>query len=581
MALAAALLGVFAPLGRLAAQTVRGTVTDGTGRGVAGAMVLLLDSTSTIVGRTLTAERGDYRLTAPRAGRYRVRTLRIGFQPELTAPIDVQAGAVITTPILLAGVRVALDTVRVERRSACRIIPAADASALATVWNQAMTGLTASTLTSGLRGLTATTRRVERTLDANGRRVRTEQATIRTDVVTQPWKVVPADSLRIRGYVTQDLSGGYTYDGPSLEVFTAPAFLEDHCLQLVRSSDSTEVGVRFDPVPERRRRSELSGTLWLTRASAQLRRLTFSFLNVPNAPQAASQVAGGDLQFAQLPDGSVVIAGWELRMPQLERLAARAISAYVAEVVSTGGELLLLRRGADTLYTSTTVAIAAAEASAALAPPLVEAPRLLATVPKVSTAASASETAPPPPGPRDAASAAAAAGQALRAVTVVADRPDPGLADFEANKRVGLGHFLTRDDLAKQEGRKLSDVLLTVPGVGLVQGSGSRAWILSRRYIAPIRNLGGRNTVGAPGDPSYLPTKQEAVQGIVAGCYAKVYVDAMLMNPTTPAEPFDVNGIAPDRIQSVEWYASPAQTPSRYTTLNSPCGVLVIHTRRP
>ena len=68
---------------------------------------------------------------------------------------------------------------------------------------------------------------------------------------------------------------------------------------------------------------------------------------------------------------------------------------------------------------------------------------------------------------------------------------------------------------------------------------------------------------------------------MVAGCYAKVYVDAMLMNPTTPAEPFDVNGIAPDRIQAVEWYASPAQTPSRYTTLNSPCGVLVIHTRRP
>jgi hypothetical protein len=52
------------------------------------------------------------------------------------------------------------------------------------------------------------------------------------------------------------------------------------------------------------------------------------------------------------------------------------------------------------------------------------------------------------------------------------------------------------------------------------------------------------------------------------------------MNPGRPTEPYDVNSIAPDQIESLEWYASPSQTPSRYNNLNSVCGVIVIHTRR-
>jgi hypothetical protein len=144
----------------------------------------------------------------------------------------------------------------------------------------------------------------------------------------------------------------------------------------------------------------------------------------------------------------------------------------------------------------------------------------------------------------------------------------------------GLGHFLTREDLAKQEGRRMSDIVALMSGVGIVQGRADRGWIVSRRYIIPL------NTVCIPGreQPNgsvYVPSTPEKTQGMKCACYAQVYVDGALMNPGKPTEPFDVNTIPPSQIEAVEWYSSPSQTPPRYARLNSACGVYVMHTRRP
>ena len=43
---------------------------------------------------------------------------------------------------------------------------------------------------------------------------------------------------------------------------------------------------------------------------------------------------------------------------------------------------------------------------------------------------------------------------------------------------------------------------------------------------------------------------------------------------------FDINTIPVADIEAVEYYASAAETPSKYATLDSQCGVLVIHTLR-
>lgn len=66
-------------------------------------------------------------------------------------------------------------------------------------------------------------------------------------------------------------------------------------------------------------------------------------------------------------------------------------------------------------------------------------------------------------------------------------------------------------------------------------------------------------------------------------CYSLVYLDRALVyrGSTMAAEPlFDLNSISIDQVESIEFYAGASQTPFRYSTLNSQCGVLVIHTRR-
>jgi hypothetical protein len=83
------------------------------------------------------------------------------------------------------------------------------------------------------------------------------------------------------------------------------------------------------------------------------------------------------------------------------------------------------------------------------------------------------------------------------------------------------------------------------------------------------------------GQRYYTPTASEASRGLKCACYAQVYFDGMLMNPGTPTEPFDVNSIPMTQIESIEWYSSPSRTPGKYNRLNSGCGVLVFHSRRP
>src|ERR1041384_5914403 len=66
----------------LAAQPGRGVAVDPTSRPLSGVVVLLMDSATNIAARALTNERGEFRLTSPRPGTFRVRALRIGFRPE-------------------------------------------------------------------------------------------------------------------------------------------------------------------------------------------------------------------------------------------------------------------------------------------------------------------------------------------------------------------------------------------------------------------------------------------------------------------------------------------------------------------
>ncbi len=147
---------------------------------------------------------------------------------------------------------------------------------------------------------------------------------------------------------------------------------------------------------------------------------------------------------------------------------------------------------------------------------------------------------------------------------------------FLENRARGFGHFVTREELEKQGNRALADVVSQMPGLGVVRGRQGQGWIMSKRRPVQLKPP-PRNTVGTD---LYIPEDHEKLRGVIAGCYARIFLDGTLLNPSTPAEPVNLNDFGIQNIEAIEYYSGPAQTPSMYSRLNSTCGVFVIHTRR-
>jgi hypothetical protein len=165
----------------------------------------------------------------------------------------------------------------------------------------------------------------------------------------------------------------------------------------------------------------------------------------------------------------------------------------------------------------------------------------------------------------------------LDSVTVTEKSYDPVLGDFDDNRRLGLGHFITREELAKLEGVSTGSVLRTIPGISVI-GRDPYAFVSSARAQTMMTSISqkGHTPLGA-GDPS-----KGAPSGL---CYSAVYLDNMRMYAGRPtanqSEPlFDINSIPVAEIEAIEYYASVSQLPAKYLTPGAVCGVLVIHTLR-
>ena len=346
----------------LAAQSIRGTiVTRGDSVVVRGAIVLLLNGADSVVGRALSNERGEYRLTAPSAGSYRLRTLRIGFRPVLSELIDVAAGKEVVRRLSFTDIPFQMDTVRVLGANACRGRADSALSPLA-VWEQARTALTAAQVSATDRALASTIVRFDRVIDPVRDVVTRSDARLQTQFAPRPWTTLRPDSLRRVGYVVPDAQGDITYYAPDLDVLVSDDFITDHCFRIVSSRDTSMLGLAFEPTRDRRNTAEIRGTLWLNRRTSELHDLEYRYVNI--ARTLADGRAGGTMGFARLPTGAWMISRWDIRMPVQESFVsggfggtARISDLRLAEIRLTGGDLALVRRGRDTLFTGVPVTL--------------------------------------------------------------------------------------------------------------------------------------------------------------------------------------------------------------------------------
>lgn len=159
--------------------------------------------------------------------------------------------------------------------------------------------------------------------------------------------------------------------------------------------------------------------------------------------------------------------------------------------------------------------------------------------------------------------------QMLDSVSVKAEQRrtiSPGLTGFEERRAAGFGRFISADELRKKDNSKLSDVLRVLPGGNLVRAPGGVVYFTSSRK---------------PCDgPVFLASKKCAQQQ-TPDCFATIYVDGiMFYSSQGGGDPPDINNIAPvSDLAGVEYYASDAVLPPKFTSGNNGCGTVLFWTR--
>jgi len=384
------LVAALAVPGALAAQTVRGQLTDSVSRApLPGAFLTLVDEHGVEKARTITNGSGEFLLTAPGAGVYRLRSKRIGFRPYVSPPLTLTAGGTSSYNAVIDPIPVALSQVVVQGERQCDVEAGASVAA---VWEEVHEALAAVSWTSRDPGYWYAIARFERATSPGGR-ARGPDSTWRDDGYRRvPIKSVPPDQLEREGFVVVD-SEGWTYHGPDADEFISDAFLRTHCFETKSGRGETEglIGLAFSPA-RGRTLPDITGTLWIDRTTAMLHHLDFSYTRLPEGLVAPR--AGGRIAFLRVPSGAWIVRDWVIRMPEAEmkqRPMAMGTQLEVAGFKEVGGNAVEIKtRAGIIVYRSDSAAATLAAAPAAPQPTAVA----MGVVPAPAPPAPASAPAP-------------------------------------------------------------------------------------------------------------------------------------------------------------------------------------------
>src|SRR3989441_326709 len=389
----------------LAAQVVRGQLTDSVTRApVPGAFLTLVDEHGVEKARTITNGSGEYLLTAPAPGVYRLRSKRIGFRPYVSPPLTLTAGATSSYNAVIDPIPVALAQVVVQGERQCDVEAGASVAA---VWEEVHEALAAVSWTSRDPGYWYAIARFERATTPGGR-ARGPDSTWRDDGYRRvPIKSVPPDQLEREGFVVVD-SAGWTYHGPDADELISDAFLRTHCFETKSGRGETEglIGLAFSPA-RGRTLPDITGTLWIDRETAMLHHLDFTYARLPEGFVAPR--AGGRIDFLRVPSGAWIVRDWLIRMPHAEmkqRPMAMGTQLEVVGYKEVGGNAVEIktRMGILVYGSDSAGAVAAAAPLVAQVPAPISAaaPTLVPDAPSPVPGSDAPAPAPapaPPPAP--------------------------------------------------------------------------------------------------------------------------------------------------------------------------------------
>jgi hypothetical protein len=137
----------------------------------------------------------------------------------------------------------------------------------------------------------------------------------------------------------------------------------------------------------------------------------------------------------------------------------------------------------------------------------------------------------------------------------------PGLRAFEARRKAGMGHFIAEEEMRKNEGHTLGDVIaMRMPGLMAVAGRGNAKFLVSTRKRCAGATL---SNCSAP------------------NCFVTVYENGVKIYDVTTSDRTlipDVERMSARDYAAAEFYAG-GEVPPEYNGTGSGCGVLLLWTR--
>ncbi|UCD23276.1 MAG: carboxypeptidase regulatory-like domain-containing protein [Gemmatimonadota bacterium] len=317
----------------LSGQVIQGQLLDeSTGSPIDRAFVVLQDVVGTEIERAFTDREGRFRIRAPSAGTYQLRSERIGFKATVSEQFEIAEGVTRDMNMAVAPVAVRLDMIEIEGDAKKCRIEEEHGLETATVWEEARKALANVAFSEAKQVFTYEIRKYDMYYERDGRPNYDNSKVVRQTRVTPFYTLSPAQRQE-QGWVKEEGTEDATFDAPDAEVFFSDVFLQGHCFKLKRDKKQPGlVGLQFEPTS--RKVPDVNGTMWIDEASAELRWLEIGYENLRS--HTRERYAEAKLEFGQLPDGQWFVTRWYIKMPLVEIRTPRVSGAVYREEVLHG-----------------------------------------------------------------------------------------------------------------------------------------------------------------------------------------------------------------------------------------------------
>lgn len=303
----------------------------------------MLDAQGREIARAVTDHDGRFALQLPGPGSYQLRAKRVGFRPHLSPILTLASGQTLRHRLEIEPIAIDLTAVVVEGERQCDLTARRSGAAVAALWEELREALSAVSWSARDPGYHYDVAVFQRDLSAS-RRVTHDSTVVVAGQFRSPFRSPAAAELAQHGYVVAD-GDGWVYSAPDADVLLSDTFLATHCFdtRIGRGATAGLLGLGFAPI-RRRDVPDVTGVLWVDRATSELRYLEVDYTALPAALRDTP--AGGRVSFRRVPSGAWIVQDWVIRMPQLgaaSGAASRHAGGEVLRITKPGGTVIYSR----------------------------------------------------------------------------------------------------------------------------------------------------------------------------------------------------------------------------------------------